>query len=133
MAEMKIGPEVNNGSGLYDNEGLIDTLIVDCEELVKCVISGQGISFCAKAVEMVQKLSNLKRGVKNDMDDLRRQIRESGQREDMLQERVNELEHALVRACPPTGSSLGGVRLVPGIPVDEQVPPVDERMEDDGK
>lgn len=87
---------VNDGKGLFDTKGLIDTLIVDCEELVKCVISGQGISFCAKAVEMVQKLSNLKRGVKNDMDDLRRQIRESNQRGDMLQERVNELEHALV-------------------------------------
>ena len=66
--------KVNDGGGLFDNLGLIDTLIVDCNELPKLLISGHGVGFCAKVVEMVQKLSNLKIGVKNDVDSLRQQI-----------------------------------------------------------
>lgn len=65
---------VNDGGGLYDNIGLIDTLIVDCNELPKLLVSGHWVGFCAKVVEMVQKLSNLKIGVKNDVDSLRQQI-----------------------------------------------------------
>ena len=60
---------VNDGKGLYDNLGLIDLLVVDCNELPKLLMQGQYVGFCVKIVEMVQKLSNLKRGVKNDQDE----------------------------------------------------------------
>ena len=62
--------------GLYDNEGLIDTLIVDCNLLQKELVSGQYIGFCVKLVEMVQKLNNLKKGVRNDTESKDRQIAE---------------------------------------------------------
>lgn len=65
---------VNDGGGLFDNIGLIDTLIVDCNELPKLLISGQGVGWCAKVVEMTQKLVNLKKGVRADVDSMRRQI-----------------------------------------------------------
>ena len=58
---------VNDGGGLYDSQGLIDTLIVDCNELGRFMVSGQYVGFCAKLVEMVQKLSRLKNGVASDL------------------------------------------------------------------
>lgn len=39
---------------------LIDSLIVDCAEEEKLLISGQYIAHCVKLVEMVQKLTKLK-------------------------------------------------------------------------
>lgn len=66
--------KVNDGGGLFDNIGLIDTLIVDCNELPKLLISGQGVGWCAKVVEMTQKLVNLKKGVRADVDSMRQQI-----------------------------------------------------------
>lgn len=71
---MKEQIPVNDGGGVYDNVGLIDTLIVDCNELPKLLISGHGVGFCAKVVEMVQKLSNLKKGVLSDTESLREQV-----------------------------------------------------------
>ena len=68
------GTELNKG--LYDSEGLIDTLIVDCNLLQKELVSGQYIGFCVKLVEMVQKLNNLKKGVRNDAESKDRQIAE---------------------------------------------------------
>ena len=60
---------VNDGQGLYDNLGMIDLRVVECNELPRLLMPGQYVGFCAKVVEMVQQLSNLKRGVKNDQDE----------------------------------------------------------------
>lgn len=57
-----------------DNIGLIDSLIVDCNSLVQKIVAGEYIGFCAKTVEMVQKLANLKQGVKNDIESLKKQL-----------------------------------------------------------
>lgn len=61
------GTAINNGGGLHDNEGLCDTLISDCNNLVKNACSGQYIQFCNTVVEMVKKLVNLKNGIKADL------------------------------------------------------------------
>ena len=66
--------KVNDGKGVYDNIGLIDTLIVDCNLLEKELISGKYIGICVKLVEMVQKLDNLKKGVLNDAEAKNKQI-----------------------------------------------------------
>ena len=58
--------KVNDSGGLFDSNGLIDTLIVDCNELLKLLIAGRYVGFCAKLVEMIQKLSNLQQGVQQD-------------------------------------------------------------------
>lgn len=61
------GAEINNGGGLYDNEGLCDTLISDCNNIVKQACSGQYIQCCNIIVQMVKKLVNLKNGIKADL------------------------------------------------------------------
>ncbi len=65
---------VNDGNGLYDNVGLIETLIVDCERVMKALVSGEYMRFSALMVGMVQKLNNLHDGVKNDMESLKKQV-----------------------------------------------------------
>ena len=71
----KIGDiTVNDSKGLYDNEGLIDTLIVDCNESIKLAMSGQYIAWCNLHVQMVKKLANLKNGVIQDKKSLQEQI-----------------------------------------------------------
>ena len=68
--------ENSNGKGILDNCGLIDTLIMDCNELPRAMMSGHYVGFCAKIVEMVQKLSRLKDGVQQDTKELQNRIRE---------------------------------------------------------
>lgn len=59
---------VNDGGGLYDNIGLIDSLIIDCNAVTNALMTGRCVQFCALIVGMVQKLSRLQEGVKNDME-----------------------------------------------------------------
>lgn len=63
MGEVENAPEVNNGGGLYDNAGLIDTLIVDCNNLPKLLIDNQFVAFGLRVAQMVQKLNNLKEAI----------------------------------------------------------------------
>lgn len=77
------GMRVNDGGGLYDSEGLCDTLIVDMNDLVKLIVSGQYVAFCNRVLMIIQKLANLKKGIKADLDskdeiinDLKRYIAE---------------------------------------------------------
>ena len=58
---------INDGGGLYDAVGLIDTLLVDCNEIVKMLVGGRYLEFSAKVVEMVQKLTKLRNGVDSDI------------------------------------------------------------------
>lgn len=72
--------KVNDGKGLLDNIGLINSLIEDCDNLAACLFSGQRILFCGQLVQMVQKLGNLREGVKADLADKDRQIKELQER-----------------------------------------------------
>ena len=74
--DMNENPPVNDGGGLYDSVGLIDTLIVDCNDLPKALFDGQNVRFCGLVVQMVQKLAQLKEGVKTDLESRNRLIRE---------------------------------------------------------
>ena len=67
---------INDGKGLYDNFGLIDTLMEDLNELPKDLMNGQHIRFCLRISQMAQKLINLKTGFQNDIGSLKAQIRE---------------------------------------------------------
>ena len=79
MAQAKEAGEgltANDGSGFYDNDGLIDTLIVDCNELVNDLKTGNNIRFCGRLVGMVQKLTNLQKGIRDDIASRDAQIEE---------------------------------------------------------
>lgn len=67
---------VNDGRGLFDSEGLIDTLIEDCNELVGFLVSGRYVAVCSRIVGMVQKLGALKTGVRDNIEARDEQIKE---------------------------------------------------------
>ena len=69
MAEVKkIGDvTVNDGKGLLDNEGMCDSLVTDCNNLVKLITSGQYIMFCNTIVQITLKLANLQKGIRADL------------------------------------------------------------------
>lgn len=67
---------VNDGGGLFDNEGLCDTLIADCNNLAKYVCTGQYVFFCNTIVQMIQKLANLKKGIRTDIESKEETIEE---------------------------------------------------------
>ena len=67
---------VNDGGGLYDNDGIIDSLIVDCNEIPKALMNGQNVRFCRLIYEMAVKLRELKQGIKNELDSRDKRIGE---------------------------------------------------------
>lgn len=77
---------VNDGNGLYDSAGLIDSLIVDCNDAVKELISGQYIQFCTVILNMAQKLVELKKGLKADLESKNKTIADLKQVNDELAE-----------------------------------------------
>ena len=66
--------KLNDGKGLYDNEGLIDTLIANLNSLQKLLMTGQYIQYCAMITGMAQKLVNLKDGIRSDMDSMKEKV-----------------------------------------------------------
>lgn len=82
---------LNDGGGLYDNSGLCDTLIVDCNNAVKAAMSGQYIQFCAMMVQMVQKITNLKKGIAADLEARDKTIRDLNALLDQMQEQLTGL------------------------------------------
>jgi len=79
-------------NGLYSNEELIDTLIIDCNNAVKSLVSGQYVAFCVAMGQMVQKLGNLKIGVAHDMKNRDENI-------EMLEKRLADLGHPVQRVA----------------------------------
>ena len=82
--------KINDGTGLglMDNEGLIDSLISDCNNSVKQLTCGNYIAWCNINVQMVQKLANLKVGVHNDTESLRKQVEDQQRIIKMLEEQT---------------------------------------------
>ena len=70
------GVQVNDGGGLMDNIGMIDSLILDCNNSVKTLVDGNYIAFCGKMCERVKKLDLLKKGVKEDIESRDQHIKE---------------------------------------------------------
>lgn len=71
----KIGDiTVNDGGGLFDSEGLCDTLVNDINNLVKQAVSGNYLLFCDTVVQITQKVVELKKGIKADLDSKNRVI-----------------------------------------------------------
>lgn len=84
--------KVNDGGGLMDAEGLIDSLIIDCNNAVKAVASGEYIRWCGISVQMVQKLSTLKQGITEDIKSRDQRIAELKKSNDELRQRIIEYQ-----------------------------------------
>ena len=83
----KIGDvTVNDGKGLYDNIGLVDTLITDLNSLPVLLASGQAIKAAGVVYFMGQKLVNLKKGIQADLDSKNQIIEELKRINDSLME-----------------------------------------------
>lgn len=83
---------VNDGKGLYDSEGMFDLLVSDLNNLVKDLMNGQNVLFCNRVSGMAQKLVNLKSGIKNDMDAMRKKVEELKAANDSLMEQITGLQ-----------------------------------------
>lgn len=65
---------VNDGKGLYDNEGICDVGIQTLNTAMRNLVSGQYIAFCDGMKQAAQIFQNLKTGIKKDRESLERQI-----------------------------------------------------------
>ena len=81
---------VNDGDGLLDNIGMIDSLIVDCNNIPALLLQGKYVAFCSHIVQMVQKLALLKKGVQDDTESLKNKV-------DELNKYINEGEYTDVQ------------------------------------
>lgn len=86
--------KVNDGKGLYDNEGLCDLLKQDLNNMIKLAMSGQFVAACGLITGMSVKLTNLKQGIKNDSDSKKEQIEELKRANDELLKQLNEKDGA---------------------------------------
>ena len=68
--------KVNDGGGLYTNEGLVDTIIVDFNTLPRLLVENQFIKAAALYASIGQRLANLKKGIKVDMDSMKAKVEE---------------------------------------------------------
>ena len=59
---------VNDGKGLYDNIGIVDTIANDMNKLPRLIIDGQFFQAAAVFASIGQRLGNLKSGIKTELD-----------------------------------------------------------------
>ena len=69
-------PTVNDGGGLWDNEGVCDSGIRLCNAALKDLIDGQYLLFVNKLEQVAQIFANLKKGIKDDRESLEGKIEE---------------------------------------------------------
>ena len=72
-------------NGLYSNSEIVDSLIADLNTVIKETASGQYLQACCYITGMVQKLTNLRRTIDNDLknrdetiEQLKRELRSAG-------------------------------------------------------
>ena len=82
---------MNDGKGLYDNEGLCDSLLLDLNNLPKLLMTGQYIQFCAIVTGMGQKLVNLKSGIQADMASMKEKVEDLKRMNNNLVEQMTGL------------------------------------------
>lgn len=82
---------MNDKTKVYDNCGLCDSLISDLNSLPKLLMNGQHIQFCAVVTGMAQKLLNLKKGIKSDLDSMKEKVEELKHMNDDLVEQITGL------------------------------------------
>lgn len=74
--------QVNDGGGLFDSAGLVDTIILDCNNTVRQMVSGNYIAFCNGMAEIVKKLGVLKEGISKEKKAMRDEVEYLGKQLD---------------------------------------------------
>ena len=92
MAEVKNMGDftVNDGHGLMDTDGFIDSMIHQCNDAVRMLVSGQYLAFCNNMYSLAQKLVALKTGTKKELDSLRQQLEDALKFNNDLAKELNE-------------------------------------------
>ncbi len=76
--------KVNDGNGLYDNEGVCDAGILILNNAMKNLASGQYIAFCDGISQAAKILDNLKKGIKDERASYEKTIEELKRANDEL-------------------------------------------------
>ena len=74
--------QVNDGGGLFDSAGFVDTIILDCNNTVRQMASGNYIAFCNGMAEIVKKLGVLKEGISKEKKAMRDEVEYLGKQLD---------------------------------------------------
>lgn len=75
---------VNDGKGLFDNEGMCDSIKQDLNSMIRLVMSGQYVLACSLVASIAVRLENLKKGIKDDSDSQKEKIEELKRQIDSL-------------------------------------------------
>lgn len=75
--------------GLFSHAELIDTLMQDCEKIMKSLVSGKYLDFAMILIQMLQKLTNLKGGIEDDLQSMKNKIDELKKVNDEMNEKLN--------------------------------------------
>ena len=78
---------------LYTNEGLIDTIVVDLNSLIKDVIDGEYVQMCCHVTGIAQKLMNLRNTIHDDLKNREQTI-------ETLKEELRNAGHTVVDMTP---------------------------------
>jgi len=76
--------KVNDGSGLFDNEGMCDKGILIANDAVKDLTTGNYIAFCNKISQIAKIFANLKDGIRADRESLEANVEELKRMNDAL-------------------------------------------------
>ena len=79
---------VNDGKGLFDNEGICDHGIVICNAAMKDLISGQYLAFADKMQQIAKIFANLKKGIKADHESMEQKIEDQKKIISLLEEKT---------------------------------------------
>ena len=95
--------KVNDGKGLFDNEGMCDQGILIANEAVKDLATGNYIAFCNKMAQIARIFSNLKTAISNDRESLEQKVEDLKKINDALvQEKTGT---PVIKECSDDGNS----------------------------
>lgn len=80
--------KVNDGSGLFDNEGMCDKGILIANDAVKDLTIGNYIAFCNKISQIAKIFANLKDGIRADRESMEQKIEDQKKIISLLEEKT---------------------------------------------
>lgn len=94
--------KVNDGNGLFDNEGMCDQGILIANEAVKHLATGNYIAFCDKMAQIARIFSNLKTAISNDRESLEQKVEDLKRINDALVEEKTGMP--VLKECSENGN-----------------------------